>query len=159
MIKYSFILIAIIGFGLSSCDKPEDCTFTVPTVSVPAAEAKELDTYMKSIPGAGAIKDKRGFYYFIKNPGEGKSLNPCTTINVYYKGQYTDGIVFERSGSIVEELHLPNTMYGWQMALPLIKPGGSIIFYLPPSLCLGDQRFSTPKNKILVYEVQLVYTF
>lgn len=108
MIKYSFILIAIIGFGLSSCNKPDDCTFTVPTVSVPAAEAKELDSYMKSI--AGPIKDKRGFYYFIKNPGEGKSLSPCTTINVYYKGQYTDGIVFERSGSIVEELPLPNTM-------------------------------------------------
>jgi FKBP-type peptidyl-prolyl cis-trans isomerase len=158
MIKYSFILIAIMAFGLSSCDKPNDCTFTPPVVTVPAAEAKELDAYMKSANSA-ALKDKRGFYYFIKNPGEGKSLSPCTTINVYYKGQYTDGIVFERSGSIVEELPLPNTMYGWQMALPLIKPGGSIIFYLPPSLCFGDQRFSTPKNKILVYEVQLVYTF
>jgi FKBP-type peptidyl-prolyl cis-trans isomerase len=158
MIKYSFILIAIIGLGLSSCNKPNDCTFTAPVVSVPAAEAKELDAYMKSANPA-ALKDKRGFYYFIKNPGEGKSLSPCTTINVYYKGQYTDGIVFERSGSIVEELPLPNTMAGWQMALPLIKPGGSIIFYLPPSLCFGDQRFSTPKNKILVYEVQLVYTF
>lgn len=158
MIKYSFILIAIIGFGLSSCNKPNECNFTVPTVSVPAAEAKELDAYIKSrVPTA--IKDKRGFYYLITKPGEGAIPTPCTTVNVYYKGLYTDGVVFDRSGSIVEELPLPNTMYGWQMALPLIKPGGSIIFYLPPSLCLGDQRFNTPKNKILVYEVQLVYTF
>jgi FKBP-type peptidyl-prolyl cis-trans isomerase len=158
MIKYSFILIAIIGFGLSSCNKPNDCTFSVPVVTVPATEAKELDAYIKSkVPTA--IKDKRGFYYLIKKPGEGATLTPCTTVNVYYKGLYTDGIVFDRSGSIVEELPLPNTMYGWQMALPLIKPGGTIIFYLPPSLCFGDQRFNTPKNKILVYEVQLVYTF
>jgi len=158
MIKYSFILIAIIGLGLSSCKKSNECTFTDPVVTVPAAEAKELDAYMKTT-NSSAIKDKRGFYYFIKTPGEGANPTPCTTVNVYYKGQYTDGIVFERSGSIVEELPLPNTMAGWQMALPLIKPGGSIIFYLPPSLCFGDQRFSTPKNKILVYEVQLVYTF
>jgi FKBP-type peptidyl-prolyl cis-trans isomerase len=158
MVKYSLILFAIIGFGLSSCNKSYDCTFTSPVVSVPAAEAKALDAYMKTV-NSSAIKDKRGFYYVIKNAGDGSSLTPCTTVNVFYKGLLTDGTVFDRSGSIVEELPLYNTMYGWQMALPLIKPGGSIIFYLPPSLCFGDQKFATPKGKILVYEVQLVYIF
>jgi FKBP-type peptidyl-prolyl cis-trans isomerase FkpA len=156
--KYSFILIAIIGLAFTSCKKQNECNFTVPTVSVPAAEAKELDAFIKS-KAPEATKDKRGFYYFIKKAGEGANPTPCTTVNVYYRGLYTDGVVFERSGSIVEELPLPNTMYGWQMALPLIKPGGNIIFYLPPSLCFGDQRLNTPKNKILVYDVQLVYTF
>jgi FKBP-type peptidyl-prolyl cis-trans isomerase FkpA len=158
MVKYSFILFAIIGFGLSSCNKSYDCTFTAPVVSVPAAEAKALDAYMKTV-GYAAIKSPKGFYYHIFTPGEGATVAPCTTINVFYKGQYTDGTVFDRSGSIVEELPLYNTMYGWQLGLPLIKPGGRILLYLPPSLCFGDQRFNTPKTSILVYEISLVYTF
>ena len=156
MIKYSFILIAIIGFGLSSCNKAYDCTFTAPVVSVPAAEAKALDAYMKTVNNA-AVKSPKGFYYFISTPGEGAAPTPCTTVNVFYKGQYTDGTVFDRSGSIVEEMPLYNTMYGWQLGLPLIKPGGRIILYLPPSMCFGDQRFNTPKSSILVYEIYLVY--
>jgi FKBP-type peptidyl-prolyl cis-trans isomerase len=46
---------------------------------------------------------------------------------------------------------------GWQYGLPLIKPGGKILLYLPPSLGYGSSPVGTiPANSVLIFEVQLV---
>ena len=156
MIKYSFILIAIIGFGLSSCKKQNDCTFSVPVVTVPTAQLNELDVYMKSA-NPDAIKDKRGFYYSIKIPGEGKNLNPCSTISIFYKGTLTNGSIFDQTGANPATFGLNQLILGWQYGLPLIKPGGKIILYLPPELGYGSRAAgSIPPNSVLIFEVQLV---
>ena len=41
--------------------------------------------------------------------------------------------------------------------IPMIKPGGKIKLYCPPSLAYGNQANGTiPANSILIFEVELV---
>jgi FKBP-type peptidyl-prolyl cis-trans isomerase FkpA len=46
---------------------------------------------------------------------------------------------------------------GWKLGLPLIKAGGKIKLYLPPSLGYGNSvSGNIPANSILVFEITLV---
>ena len=46
---------------------------------------------------------------------------------------------------------------GWQAAIPLIAPGGSITLYLPSSLAYGARaQNGTPANSILIFKIDLI---
>ena len=50
---------------------------------------------------------------------------------------------------------------GWQKGIPLIKKGGEVKLYIPPSLGYGSQNVTSggvvvvPANSILIFDVQL----
>jgi hypothetical protein len=75
---------------------------------------------------------------------------------IVYKGMLTNGNIFDQSTSPIE-FPLGNVILGWQYGIPLIKPGGKIILYLPPSLGYGPYGAgSIPGNAGLIFEVTLV---
>jgi len=68
-----------------------------------------------------------------------------------------DGTTFDQTGSSAVTFQLGQLISGWQLGLPLIKPGGKIKLYLPPTLGYGSRTVgSIPANSILIFEISLV---
>ena len=116
-----------------------------------------IEEYLTSNNLNGSVvKDARGFYYKILEPGSGATATISSKVKTLYKGMLTNGNVFDQSTSPIE-FPLGNVILGWQYGIPLIKPGGKIILYLPPSLGYGPYGAgSIPGNAGLIFEVTLV---
>jgi FKBP-type peptidyl-prolyl cis-trans isomerase len=76
---------------------------------------------------------------------------------VAYKGQLTNGNVFDQQLKYVFST-LGSLIDGWRQGLPLIKKGGEIKLYIPPSLGYGSDNSnpSIPPNSILIFDVTLI---
>jgi FKBP-type peptidyl-prolyl cis-trans isomerase FkpA len=98
-----------------------------------------------------------GFYYEIVAAGTG-TVTPelCSYVNVKYAGYLTNGTKFDEN-TTGTTFKLGQLIVGWQRGLPLIRAGGSINLYLPPSLGYGSSTVgSIPANSILVFNIQLL---
>ncbi|MEO6254067.1 MAG: FKBP-type peptidyl-prolyl cis-trans isomerase [Ferruginibacter sp.] len=142
---------------LSSCKKDDNsCPYTVSGVVVPASEIANLQTYITANHPT-AIQHPGGFFYEINAAGTG-TVTPtvCSTISVTYAGYLTNGFKFDESITPVS-FPLGRVIVGWQRGVPLVKKGGSINLYLPPSLGYGSNAVgSIPPNSILIFTIQLV---
>jgi FKBP-type peptidyl-prolyl cis-trans isomerase FkpA len=109
-------------------------------------------------------EDPRGFSYKIVSPGTGTAPTLTSKVTLFYKGYLTNGNVFDQTGTAANHeagnpvtFTLNQLISGWQVGLPLIKPGGKIILYLPPSLGYGPYgQGSIPGNAALIFEITLV---
>ncbi len=162
MIKRILFIVSA-TFILSSCIKTKEatCNYTSPNVVAPAAEVNILQGWI-SANASGATKDASGFFYEITNPGTGAAPAVCTTITVKYLGTLNNGVKFDEN-TIGFDAVLGSLILGWQKGLPLIKSGGSIKLYLPPSMGYGNQDVKDnngvviiPGNSILVFTIQLI---
>jgi FKBP-type peptidyl-prolyl cis-trans isomerase FkpA len=147
----------------TACKKDEDesCPLTDQIITVPASEITDLETYLSSKGITNAVKDSRGFYYTIQNPGTGITPSLCNFITVYYAGKLTNDVIFDQttSGSPISFGLGGNLIEGWKKGIPLIKQGGRITLYLPPSLGYGNQSVGNgkiPANSILIFDVELL---
>ncbi len=113
-----------------------------------------------SIPKALLLQSTaRVFFYNITTPGAGTSIaNLCSDISVDYKGQLTNGTGFDSSynrGPLVATLG--RLIPAWQKGIPLIKEGGKISLYIPPTLGYGNQANGPiPANSILIFDISLL---
>jgi FKBP-type peptidyl-prolyl cis-trans isomerase FkpA len=143
-----------------SCKKstPDNnaCSYTLSNVVVPASELTTLQTYVNANRPA-AIQHPGGFYYEIIAAGTG-TVTPevCSNVRVTYAGYLTTGFKFDEAITPLTFV-LGQLIPGWQRGLPLIKKGGSINLYLPPSLGYGSNAVGTiPANSILIFSISLV---
>ena len=127
--------------------------------------AETLEAYISRMGLASSLQsDPRGFYYKIVEPGTGAPPTTSSKVTIYYKGTLTDGTVFDQTGNASNyqtgnpvTFSLNQLIPGWQIGLPLIKAGGTIILYLPPSMGYGSQSAgSIPPNSVLIFEIKLV---
>lgn len=101
-------------------------------------------------------KDPRGFYYQILTPGTGATPAPTSKVTVFYKGTLTNGSVFDQTSANPVTFGLSQLILGWQYGIPLVKAGGRIMLYLPPSLGYGAQAVgSIPANSVLIFDITL----
>ena len=145
---------------LSSCSKQNDdiCTYDACAVGAPASEVTQLEAYLASAT-ITATKHCSGMYYTIDAAGSGATATICSTVSVKYKGQLTNGTVFDQATAPVS-FQLGGLIEAWKKGIPLIKPGGKIKLYCPPSLAYGNQAVGTiPANSILIFEVELAGVF
>lgn len=147
---------------LSSCSKENNnvCNYDACAVAAPASEVTQLETYLASAT-ITATKHCSGMYYTIDAAGSGATATICSTVSVKYKGQLTNGTVFDQSATPVS-FQLGGLIEAWKKGIPLIKGGGKITLYCPPSLAYGSQAIRDgagnviiPANSILVFEVEL----
>ena len=145
----------------SSClkDKGEDtCTFDECAFVVPAAEVQEVEEYLTA-NSITATKHCSGMYYTILDLGTGMSPEVCDGVGVKYIGKLTDGQIFDETATPVS-FNLRSLIGGWQLGIPLIKTGGKIRLFIPPSLGYGSQATgSIPANSILVFDIDLVTVY
>lgn len=130
-----------------------------------ADSPETLEAYMTRSGLISSVQlDSRGFYYKIVEPGTGVAPTVNNKVTLFYKGTLTDGTVFDQTGTAANyqsgnpiTFSLSQLIPGWQLGLPLIKAGGTITLYLPPSLGYGSQSAgSIPPNSVLIFEIKLV---
>ncbi|MFT3678965.1 MAG: FKBP-type peptidyl-prolyl cis-trans isomerase [Ferruginibacter sp.] len=157
MTKNLFYIFAIAVLFVSCGKTPEQykCTFTAPTTVAPTAEVTALQNYINSKGLAGVVtSNAAGFYYKIDAEGTGGRPDVCSNVTITYSGKLTDDTEFD-SGSTT--FLLGQLIKGWQLGLPLIKKGGKITLYLPPSLGYGSSGSGPiPPNAILIFTIELL---
>ena len=140
------LLSSLFLFILSGCKKTEN-----------SENSETLEEYIKRAGITDAVKDSRGFYYKIITEGTGNNPTATSKVTVFYKGTLTNGTIFDQQLNSPISFGLNQVILGWQYGVQLIKPGGKIMLYLPPSLGYGSQSAgSIPPNSVLIFEVQLV---
>lgn len=154
------LMLAIISV-LASCKKSD----TQPSceLSKAVAPAAEIDSVKKYLANNSitATQHPSGVFYVITNLGSGAVVpTGCTAVTVKYDGKLTNGNAFDNSSPNYPNgivFRLGNLISGWQIGIPLIKKGGSITLYLPPSLGYGGSSSATiPANSILIFNIELV---
>lgn len=163
MIK-KFVVIVALSTLFVSCKKASSpsCPYSESTAVAPAGEIASLQTYINSAH-PGAVQLPSGVFYDNVTTGTGATPTVCSYITVKYTGTLTNGTKFDENltgfGS-----YLGGLILGWQKGLPVIKSGGSITLYVPPSLGYGSQDQRDPRtgavvipgNSILVFTIQLL---
>lgn len=151
---------------ISSCSKKNDdlCNYDACAVAAPASEITQLESYLAGA-SITATKHCSGMYYTIDAAGSGATATACSGVSVKYKGQLTNGTVFDQSATPVS-FQLSSLIEAWKKGIPLIKAGGKIKLYCPPSLAYGSQPIRDnagnvviPGNSILIFEVELAGVF
>jgi FKBP-type peptidyl-prolyl cis-trans isomerase FkpA len=151
-----------VGLGLllivlifTSCFKSPQCQYDPCMYSATTADIAALQQYIDT-NSIVATQHCSGVFYRIESEGTGKTPTACSDITVQYKGYLTDGTVFDQATSPVS-FNLGGLITGWKNTIPLIKAGGRIVLYIPPSLGYGNQAAGTiPANSILIFEVDLI---
>jgi len=161
--KIFFALLVVVAFA--GCIKNTDqntttCTYDACANKAPAAEIDSLRKYLAA-NNINATEHCSGVFYQISNPGTGATPIPCKRVAVRYKGMLTNGSVFDEQTS-PQTFPLNGVIPGWTNTVPLIKEGGSINLYIPPSLGYGSQEKRNaagavviPANSILVFTINL----
>ena len=157
MIRRLIILSSFCAVMLS-CNKPaaDSCSYTASGVVVPASEMSSLQAYVAANRPT-AVLHPGGFYYEIIAAGTG-TVTPqiCSNVRVKYTGYLTTGFKFDEELTGIT-FKLGQLIVGWQRGLPLIKTGGTIYLYLPPSLGYGSSTVgSIPGNSILIFSIELL---
>lgn len=158
MLKNTLLLVSL-TLLIASCKKsvePVGCTYTESTVVAPAAEIAYLQNWVNTNRPA-AIQHSSGIFYEIVAPGTG-TVTPavCKTITVKYTGYLLNGVQFDQN-LIGAQFVLGGLILGWQKGVPLIKKGGTIYIYVPPTLGYGASGNGTiPGNAYLKFSIELV---
>ena len=152
---------AISTLVFAGCKKDEGCKAVAPTTVATSTETANLQNYL-TIKSITAVQ-KNGMFYVISSQGSGASPNLCSSISVDYVGSImntnngTDGAQFDASQPNQPlVIGLNNLIAGWQVVLPLVKAGGTVTLYIPPSLGYGAQASGPiPANSYLKFVITL----
>jgi FKBP-type peptidyl-prolyl cis-trans isomerase FkpA len=138
-----------------SCKKEDSCPEV--KIKAPDAEIAALRTYISG-NSITATEDPRGFFYTINSAGTGSNPTACSGVSVNYTGKLTNGTQFDSGNNV--SFNLSQLIIGWQEGIPLIKAGGAITLYLPPSLAYGSNAVGgIPANSILIFTITLNAVF
>ena len=155
------LFIVTVASILFACGKTNNTAVNncVSVLGAPSdSEIAVLQTYINS-KGIIATKDPRGFFYSVLGLGYGLDFpNQASTVTVKYKGSLINGTVFDSTAAgTTATFPLSGVITGWRYGIPLIKKGGIINLYLPPSLAYGcaAQR-SIPAGSPLIFNVEII---
>ncbi len=154
----------LICLTLVSCDKNEkSCGFADSTKVATEAEISALSDSLQKYGIHNALQHPSGLFYTIGNQGSGNFVaNLCSTVSATYWGGFFNGQGFDSSLVNPIPFVLGQVIVGWQKALPLVKEGGQINIYIPPSLGYGasakygqNGQLLIPANSYLVFKVNV----
>jgi FKBP-type peptidyl-prolyl cis-trans isomerase len=155
--KTYIILLAILAIGFASCSK-SDSNNNITSISV-AQEASIDDGLIKSYISSHNLdsvkKDTSGVYYKIIKPGTGPYPTVNSVVNVNYQGSLLNGNVFAPEANV--DASLSNFIAGWQIGVPFINAGGTILLIIPSRYAYGNSSpaASVPANSVLVFTISL----
>ncbi len=148
-----------------SCKKEDKCPYSQSNASASASERAYLTSYM-STNSITALEHSSGVFYNISLPGTGASPSICSNVTARYTGSLmSNGSVFDvtPAGSPGINFTLGQLIVGWQKVLPLVKAGGKVTLYIPPSLGYGSSDRTNqqgavviPANSYLKFDIELV---
>jgi FKBP-type peptidyl-prolyl cis-trans isomerase FkpA len=149
----AILLVALFGACRKNSEVTIDCNLA-PNVVAPAGEIAAVQAYLNS-NSITATQHSSGLFYQIVTPGTGANPNQCSGVSVTYVGRLTTGATFDQATTPVS-FPLSGLINAWRIGLPLIKAGGSMKLFVPPTLGYGSQSAgSIPANSILVFDIAL----
>jgi FKBP-type peptidyl-prolyl cis-trans isomerase FkpA len=157
---YVFFIVALFSGCIKGDTTQEVCNYDPCLQKAPASEIDAVKTYLNS-QSITAEQHCSGLFYIIDAAGSGGTPTICDYIVAKYKGNFTNGNVFDQ-GQFSSPIQLNNLIAGWKNGIPLIKKGGKIRLFIPPSLGYGSQAYPStsnpviPANSILIFEVELL---
>ncbi len=122
-----------------------------------AQQSEELDKLSKGFK----ITDS-GLRYQIIQEGNGAKAEKGKTVSVHYKGQLSDGTVFDssykRNQPIDFKLGVGQVIPGWDEGVGLLKVGDKARFVIPSDLGYGSSGAGgvIPGNATLIFDVELM---
>ena len=160
--QFFYWMLVLVSITATSCLKNTGggCSYSVNTKQAPASEEQVLAAYLTSIGNTTAQKHSSNMYYEIQAAGSTAAPDLCSTILIAYSGKLTNGTVFDSQTSA--SFVLGSLIDGWKLGIPLIKKGGKIRLYIPPSLGYGSTNVKDgngnvviPANSILIFDITL----
>jgi FKBP-type peptidyl-prolyl cis-trans isomerase len=168
--KKWFSLIAVgmaLFMGACKKDKAAGCTATQTTIVATTTEIDSLSRYF-TLNGIPAIQHESGCFNTLDSAGTGLNPGICNSVAVTYAGYLMGNPVpfntFSDSTGIV--FSLQDVVVGWQRVMPVLKVGGGITIYIPPSLGYGsvdkkngDGDIIVPKNSYMKFTIHLLEVY
>lgn len=155
--KFAFGFFIVVFFSGCLKKKESTCNYDACFDKAPASEIQAVQDYLTSQGITNAQQHCSGMFYVIDSAGSGKQPTACSAVDVNYTGKLTDGTVFDQGRY---QNYLGSVIEGWANGVPLIKEGGVIHLYIPPSLGYGSQANGTiPANSILIFDITLSSVF
>jgi len=162
--KKLFSILFIFSVILLSCKKDTaKCNFTDSTASATSNEIAVIQNYLNS-NNITAMQHPSGVFYTINTAGTGPAPGVCSYIGVEYTGTVVNGNVFDATTPNNPAFFtLGQLILGWQRVLPILKEGGNITLYIPPTLGYGNRdvrdnagNIVIPANSYLKFDIKLV---
>lgn len=159
MRKRLFSIMAFAVILLAACKKSDKCGYTTTTAVASSAEISNLKSWLdaNSLP---YTQHSSGVFYKVNAQGSGATPGVCSGVTVKYVGRLQNGTGFDSSYKNYPSgitFTLGELIPGWQIGIPLVQKGGSIILYVPPSLGYGSRaNGAIPANSVLVFNIDLV---
>ncbi len=98
-----------------------------------------------------------GLYFVDEETGTGENPNASSTVRVAYRGYFTNGQVFDESGSDGISFGLNQVIRGWTLGIPYFKEGGRGKLLIPSELAYGSSpRSGIPANSVLIFDIHLI---
>ncbi|MCL4156999.1 UNVERIFIED_CONTAM: hypothetical protein GTU68_065940, partial [Idotea baltica] len=110
----------------------------------------------------GFDKTESGLRYQIIQEGNGVKAEKGKTVSVHYKGQLSDGTVFDSSYKRKEPIDFPlgvgQVIPGWDEGIGLLKVGDKARLVIPSHLGYGSAGAGgvIPPDATLVFDVELM---
>jgi FKBP-type peptidyl-prolyl cis-trans isomerase FkpA len=147
------ICAVLIAVGLLAGCKKTKCGYDECAVKAPASEVQAVQDYLTSQNITNAIQHCSGLFYVIDTLGTGQYPNACAAVTARYVGRLTNGNIFDQRTA---SFSLREVITGWRNGVPLVRAGGKIRLFVPPSLGYGSAAVgSIPPNSILVFDIGL----
>lgn len=148
--KHIFFVLIVFAISIScSNDKNEETDFV-------AKNELEITDYIEK-KGLIAQRSDSGLYYVINEEGDGTRPTSNSNVKVAYKGYYTNGKVFDKSGEEGASFGLYEVIKGWTEGITYFKEGGNGILLVPAHLGYGDRDYrGIPGGSVLIFDVQLI---
>ena len=137
-------------------------------------EIPVIEEYLQK-HGLQAKKTPEGLYYVIVEEGAGPHPAAGQIVRVNYTGKLLDGTVFDTSNkddALEAGIYTPRKPYepfrfrlganqvikGWDLGIPLLRPGGKAVLIIPSALAYGSRQMGKliKPNSVLVFDVELV---
>jgi FKBP-type peptidyl-prolyl cis-trans isomerase FkpA len=133
-------------------------TSTAQTAPKPAEPA---DPLAAAAAEKGAVVTASGLVYLATKEGSGTSPSASDTVNVHYRGTFTNGREFDSSYKRGAPLSFPlnRVIPCWTEGLQKMKVGGKAKLTCPSAIAYGERGAgggSIPPNSILQFEVELL---
>lgn len=154
---FAFLVIGTLTGCLKNSKTETTCNYNECGYVVSEAEQKMVTDYLTA-NSLTATKHCSGLYYIIDEPGTGSAATVCNRIAFSYTGKLTNGTVFDQSSTPIQ-YPLYDLITGFKNGIPLVKTGGKIRLFVPPSLGYGNNPppgSNIPANAVLIFDVTLV---
>jgi FKBP-type peptidyl-prolyl cis-trans isomerase FkpA len=158
MLKNFLVGLLVIAF-FTGCLKGGNgefkCNYDDCAVKAPASEIQSVKDYLAA-NNLAASEHCSGLFYIITEQGTGATPTVCGAVKAIYEGKLTDGTVFAPKDTA--SFYLNEVIRGWANGIPLVKGGGKIQLFIPPTLGYGNttpQGSTIPPNSILVFDVKV----